>query len=128
MSKIDVTCPDCGGRMVLRNSKFGPFYGCENYPKCKATHGAHPDGRPLGIPANKETKQWRMKAHDVFDKLWKGRNASMTRKQAYKWFQENMGLTAGEAHIGKFNIKQCQALIALISKELAKQPPQERKR
>lgn len=30
-------CPKCGGKMVLRNGRFGPFYGCINYPKCKYT-------------------------------------------------------------------------------------------
>lgn len=29
------TCPKCQGVMVSRKSKFGPFYGCANYPKCK---------------------------------------------------------------------------------------------
>ena len=28
-------CPRCGGRLVLREGKYGPFYGCENYPKCR---------------------------------------------------------------------------------------------
>ena len=32
-------CPDCGGRMVLKNSKYGKFWGCENYPECKHTTG-----------------------------------------------------------------------------------------
>ncbi len=27
----------CGGRMVLRNGKYGPFYGCSNYPRCHRT-------------------------------------------------------------------------------------------
>ncbi len=30
-------CPRCGGNLVLRNGKYGQFYGCENYPKCKFT-------------------------------------------------------------------------------------------
>lgn len=30
-------CPECGGKLVIRNGKFGPFYGCSNYPKCKFT-------------------------------------------------------------------------------------------
>ena len=37
--------------MVLRNSKYGLFYGCSTYPNCKASHGAHKDGKPLGTPA-----------------------------------------------------------------------------
>lgn len=28
-------CPKCKGALVSRKSKFGPFYGCSNYPKCK---------------------------------------------------------------------------------------------
>lgn len=30
-------CPKCGGELVLRQSKYGTFYGCSNYPKCKYT-------------------------------------------------------------------------------------------
>lgn len=28
-------CPRCGGKLVLRHSKYGTFWGCSNYPKCK---------------------------------------------------------------------------------------------
>lgn len=28
-------CPKCGGKLVKRNGKYGEFYGCSNYPKCK---------------------------------------------------------------------------------------------
>jgi hypothetical protein len=28
-------CPRCGGKLVERTGKYGLFYGCENYPKCK---------------------------------------------------------------------------------------------
>mgnify|MGYP004621514547 FL=1 len=27
-------CPRCGGNLVLRNGKYGQFYGCSNYPRC----------------------------------------------------------------------------------------------
>ena len=30
-------CPKCGGHLVQRNGKYGTFYGCSNYPKCKFT-------------------------------------------------------------------------------------------
>ena len=29
------TCPDCGAEMKQRDGKFGPFWGCSNYPNCK---------------------------------------------------------------------------------------------
>ncbi len=30
-------CPKCGGHIVLRNGKYGNFYGCSNYPNCNFT-------------------------------------------------------------------------------------------
>ncbi len=31
-------CPRCGHDLVLRQGKYGRFYGCSNYPHCKYTH------------------------------------------------------------------------------------------
>lgn len=28
-------CPRCGGNLMLREGKYGRFYGCSNYPNCK---------------------------------------------------------------------------------------------
>ena len=33
----DFKCEICGSDMVLRKGKFGDFYACSNYPKCKNT-------------------------------------------------------------------------------------------
>lgn len=30
-------CPQCGGNLLERSGKYGPFFGCTNYPKCKFT-------------------------------------------------------------------------------------------
>ena len=30
-------CPKCGGKLGIKLSKFGPFVGCENYPRCDYT-------------------------------------------------------------------------------------------
>ncbi len=29
------TCPNCGGELVIRKSRYGEFKACSNYPKCK---------------------------------------------------------------------------------------------
>jgi DNA topoisomerase I len=31
----DVRCPECGKAMLLRSGRFGHFFGCLDYPKCK---------------------------------------------------------------------------------------------
>lgn len=33
----EVTCPECGANMTLKKGKYGSFYGCSNFPKCKCT-------------------------------------------------------------------------------------------
>lgn len=30
-------CPKCGGHLIERKGKYGTFYGCSNYPKCRYT-------------------------------------------------------------------------------------------
>lgn len=34
-------CPRCGHALVLRHGKYGEFYGCSNYPKCRFTEKIH---------------------------------------------------------------------------------------
>ena len=36
----DVRCPECGSPMVARTGRFGRFYGCVDYPKCKGIRNA----------------------------------------------------------------------------------------
>lgn len=31
------TCPECGGNLLKKSGKYGKFFGCSNYPKCKFT-------------------------------------------------------------------------------------------
>lgn len=33
----DEKCPQCSGKLILKTGKYGEFYGCSNYPKCKYT-------------------------------------------------------------------------------------------
>ena len=30
-------CPKCGGKLVLKDGKYGKFYGCSNFPECRYT-------------------------------------------------------------------------------------------
>lgn len=119
MSAPGVICPDCGAQMVLRETKKyrwkngqpRKFYGCSRWPACRAAHGAHPDGRPLGIPGNKETKEARIRAHDAFDGMAK--RLGWSRTQAYNWLRHELKMTREEAHIGRMEIWQCEKVIQL---------------
>jgi len=37
LEKMAPKCPGCDSTMVARDGKFGPFWGCGNYPNCKST-------------------------------------------------------------------------------------------
>lgn len=73
------------------------------------------DGNPYGFPVDKETKAARIKAHTLFDRLW--REEGMPRKDAYRWLQKTMRLPEEKAHIGKFDLKQCQIIISILEEQ-----------
>lgn len=35
--KLDRSCPECGGDLVLKYGRFGKFIACSNYPNCRYT-------------------------------------------------------------------------------------------
>ncbi|MDW3024421.1 MAG: type I DNA topoisomerase, partial [Alphaproteobacteria bacterium] len=39
-------CPECGAKLGIKLSKFGPFIGCEKYPICKYTKQLGKDDKP----------------------------------------------------------------------------------
>ena len=105
--------------MLLKNSKFGMFYSCESWPRCKATHGAHPDGQPLGVPASTPTKRWRMEAHKAFDDFWaeEGRQRGWSKREArswgYLWLERRMA-EGRTIHIGEQNTNGCRKILKIL--------------
>src|SRR3970040_2712474 len=110
----------CGSDMALRKSKYGPVYGCARYPECDGAIGMHPDGTPLGVPADKETRTKRIEAHEVFDELWKSLGAPYTRTQAYFEMRCMMGLSDDEAHIANFTKEQCERMIEKVHQRITR--------
>lgn len=37
----DKNCPKCGSGMILRNGRYGRFYGCSRFPYCRGTRQYH---------------------------------------------------------------------------------------
>lgn len=100
--------------MALRDSRYGPFYGCLSWPACQGTHGAHKtSGEPLGVPANAETRALRHQAHVAFDGI--AARLGMSGRERYGWLMHLTGKSSMEAHIGRFNADECRKLIARMS-------------
>lgn len=121
--EIPEICRYCGGivRLVPARMIYGAeaakrlkleremIYQCQN---CNARVGCHKGTtRPLGNLANEVLRLKRMETHQVYDAFWK--RSGMTRTQAYKWLAEQMNLTEDRAHIGSFEMDQCQMVIEL---------------
>lgn len=121
----NLICPECGSPMTFRQGgRYKPFYGCTRYPECKGTHGAHPDGRPLGKPATLEVKRLRMATHATFDPLWQPGHQQVfgSRSNAYAWMQRKLGLTEAEAHIANFDAAMCRKLVEAIWEDFGETP------
>jgi len=39
-------CPNCGSKMVIKKGRFGQFWACSNYPKCKTIESLKPKAKP----------------------------------------------------------------------------------
>lgn len=112
-------CPYCGAAAVLRDSiviyrvrSYGMIWIC--FP-CNAYVGCHKNSKdhaPLGRLANAELREWKMKAHAVFDPLWK--TGTMKRKEAYKHLAGLLGISPGDTHIGMFDVDMCKKVIEVL--------------
>jgi hypothetical protein len=83
------------------------FWRCSRFPSCLGTHGAHADGRPLGIPGDRATNKARLDAHAIFDRLWKERFVP-DRDAAYAWLRSVMRMNEEAAHFARFSIGECE--------------------
>lgn len=115
----DVICGECGRPMCLRDSQYGKFYGCTGFPECRGTHGAHADGSPKGIPADKPTREARIAAHAEFDRLWK--DGLLKRQRAYHWLHKVIGPTRadGTTHIGDMDLSRAHRVVVAVREEFS---------
>ena len=121
------TCGKCGYKAKLKtlNEIYNAFcygdkvaYQCDT---CDMQVGCHPHSViPLGTLADKETRSARMKAHNIFDPLWRDLNLFPSRKSAYMWLSIFLKIGYRDCHIGLFNAKQCEKVIRCCEKKLGK--------
>ena len=108
------TCPYCGGKAkltdsahVYRGRSYGLIWDCR---PCDAYVGVHKGTtNPLGRLANAELRKAKIRAHAVFDPLWKTRQ--MKRHEAYALLAERLGIDSKDAHIGMFDVDQCRRVV-----------------
>jgi hypothetical protein len=91
----------------LPGLRYKKIWRCE---PCKAWVGCHEGTEnAMGRLANAELRQAKMDAHAAFDPLW--REGDRTRKQAYQWLADKLGMPFKKCHIGYFSVEQCKQVI-----------------
>ncbi len=128
MKQVKIKCPYCGARAQLRpatavRQDAAPgeeVYVCSRYPACDAYVSAHRVNHlPMGTLADKFLRRKRQETHIALDRLWK--SGLMTRKEAYRWLQTQLGLPEAEAHIARFSEFRCQQVTRLCRKFISAQ-------
>ena len=129
MKRPNIKCQYCGSQAYLRPASVlnkaekedagSMFYVCARYPVCDAYVTAHAGNHlPMGTLANRRLRQKRRAAHVAFNQLWQSN--IMTRKEAYRWLQIQLGIDPEDAHIAKFLDYRCEETIRLCEKIIGK--------
>ena len=91
--------------------KWPYIYRCEG---CKAYVGCHEGTKiPLGVLADRSTRNLRVKAHEELDKLW--RSGLMSRAKAYNWLAGELGIDTSQCHISWLTKDQLKDVATLSS-------------
>lgn len=108
-------CPYCNKKAEwvpneqVYGHRYGRSYMCYFCKACDSYVGCHNNTQtPLGTMANKELRQWRVKAHAHIDPLW--RSGRMKRSAVYKLLKDKLGKPI---HIGSADIDLCKEILAL---------------
>ena len=117
-------CNICGGEVeyVEKTSIYGPVLKyktgssyCYHCTKCGAVVGTHKE-KPLeamGLLADKEMRDWRQKAHSMFDKFWKTQEQ---RTACYQRLADEMGIPFEDCHFAYFTTKQLEQAYTILVK------------
>jgi hypothetical protein len=61
--KDEYTCPICGEKMVLKEGKYGPFWGCSRFPECGGLRNLKGKPNRATIAQTKAQKKKGLKAN-----------------------------------------------------------------
>lgn len=104
-------CNICGGNVIFTSNAtvyHGKEYGsgkCYLCTSCRAYVGTHKNQPKdaLGILADKDMRDMKMKCHDAFDKFWKsGKNS---RSYMYQKLARELKIPVDECHFGWFDME-----------------------
>lgn len=101
------------------------FYLCR---PCDAYCGTHPDGRPMGFPADRQLRKARNYVHALFDPLWEKvaeaydgednrKLRGVARSRAYRWLAERLAIEPAACHVTMFDLERCRQAYRILRDE-----------
>ena len=116
-------CPYCKEEAEWVENKeiygrnYGNSYMCWLCRSCNAYVGCHQNTKePLGTMANKEVREWRKKAHGVYDPLWMDKGKKF-RSKLYNKISQDFGY---QVHIAESDVEQCKKIVEWCEKQKSK--------
>lgn len=95
------TCPKCGKNMVIRNGKYGKFWGCSGFPHCRNIVNIQ-----AGDPAT----------------LRKIKNPSHYQQAVFDWVEQSDGNAIGLAAAGSGKTTTIEHVVAMLLEPKGMQP------
>ncbi len=110
-------CDNCNSKNIklttndaVYGRQFGDWPWCYFCIDCRAAVGCHKDTNiPLGKMGDKATRQLRLKAHEVFDKIWQER--LLSREGAYRWLATCLRIELPNCHMSWLDKNQLEQAI-----------------
>src|SRR5262249_16458488 len=94
-------------RQDMKDAQLWVCWPCDAWVSC---HEAA--DRPMGTVANEELRAERKSAHAAFDPIWQ--EERLTRRSAYAWLAEELGLPEEKCHIGMFDVATCRRVKEVV--------------
>lgn len=103
-------CPYCKSKGILEGKKW-------TCPSCEDVSVGVYNGstKPLGIMADTQTRQWRVRVHDELAYKWE---IGSSKDEFYGWISNTLKRGNKPSTIANLNMEECQRLIREGRKEL----------
>lgn len=93
----------------------GKCYLCTNCGAYVGTHKPRPK-EALGLLANKEMREMKVKCHSLFDERWKSKKHK-SRRKAYEQLANQLKIPVSECHFGYFDMDMLNKAYEILRKE-----------
>lgn len=136
--RTDLLCVECESPFVLKDGKYGLFYGCTKFNEtgCRGSQAADRQGNAVGLAVTGETKDARRAAFAALARLYEKETVqpsptntawdvyftvhvgTMTRPQAYEWMTKTLKLKTGTS-LKDMDAKDCRRVVSAVERLLA---------